>query len=69
MLQVNVIKNNVAITKEKLAIKNFKQPELVDTVIALDDERKKVQVEFDTAQGSIKKNSCKLLENTSHSIQ
>ena len=53
MLQVNVIKNNVAITKEKLAIKNFKQPELVDTVIALDDERKKVQVEFDTAQASI----------------
>ena len=53
MLQVNVIKNNVAITKEKLAIKNFKQPELVDTVIALDDERKKIQVDFDTAQGSI----------------
>ena len=53
MLQVNVIKNNVAITKEKLAIKNFKQPELVDTVIALDDERKKVQVDFDTAQASI----------------
>ena len=39
--------------KERLAIKNFKQLELVDEIIALDDERKKLQAEFDATQAKI----------------
>lgn len=39
--------------KGRLAVKNFKQPELVDEIIALDDERKKIQAAFDTIQSTI----------------
>ncbi|MCH5690228.1 hypothetical protein LWM68_41980 [Niabella sp. W65] len=53
MLQVNVIRQNVQEVKERLAVKNFKNPELVDSVIALDDQRKKLQLEFDTTQASV----------------
>src|SRR5690606_21648050 len=53
MLQVNVIRQNVQEVKERLAVKNFKMPELVDSVIALDDQRKKLQLEFDTTQASV----------------
>lgn len=34
-------------------MKNFKQPELVDEIISLDDERKKLQAEFDATQAKI----------------
>jgi seryl-tRNA synthetase len=53
MLQVSVIKSNPELVKEKLAIKHFKQVELVDEIIFLDDERKKTQVDFDTTQAKI----------------
>ncbi|GAB3423869.1 serine--tRNA ligase [Niabella aquatica] len=53
MLQVNVIRQNVQEVKERLAVKNFKNPELVDKVIELDDRRKKLQLEFDTTQASV----------------
>ncbi|MBN8837502.1 MAG: serine--tRNA ligase [Sphingobacteriia bacterium] len=53
MLQVNVLRNNPQWAKEKLAVKHFKQPELVDTIIALDDERKKTQAAFDSIQSKI----------------
>ncbi len=53
MLQVNVIRQNVQEVKERLAVKNFKNPGLVDSVIALDDQRKKLQLEFDTTQASV----------------
>ena len=54
MLQVNVLRNNPQFVKERLAIKNFKQLELVDEIIALDDERKKLQAESDALQSKIK---------------
>jgi seryl-tRNA synthetase len=57
MLQVNVLRNNPEFVKERLAVKNFKQPELVDAVIALDDERKKLQAEFDSLQAKINASS------------
>ena len=41
MLQVNVLRQNAAWAKERLAIRNFKQLELVDEIVALDDKRKK----------------------------
>ncbi|MCH5715934.1 hypothetical protein [Niabella hibiscisoli] len=53
MLPINVIRQNVQEVKERLAVKNFKTPELVDSVIALDDQRKKLQLEFDTTQASV----------------
>lgn len=53
MLQVNVLRNNTTEVKQRLAIKHFSQPELVDTIIALDDERKKRQAEFDTTQAKV----------------
>jgi seryl-tRNA synthetase len=57
MLHVNVLRNNPGFVKERLAVKNFKQPELVDAVIALDDERKKLQAEFDSLQAKINASS------------
>ena len=53
MLQVNFLKQNKDEVLRRLAIKNFKQPEIVDEVIALDDERKRLQVEFDTTQAKV----------------
>jgi len=53
MLQVNVLRSNTAWVKERLAVKYFKQADLVDEVIALDDERKKLQAEFDGTQAKV----------------
>jgi seryl-tRNA synthetase len=50
MLQVSVLRQKTEWVKERLAVKNFRQPELVDEIIALDDERKKLQAEFDSIQ-------------------
>jgi len=41
MLQVPVLRNNVQAAKDKLAKRNFAQLDLIDEVVALDDERKK----------------------------
>lgn len=53
MLQVTVLRENREEVKEKLAVKYFKQPELVDTIIELDDSRKKLQAEFDTIKAKV----------------
>lgn len=53
MLQVNVLRQKAEWVKQRLAIKNFKQLELVDEIVALDDERKKLQAEFDATQAKI----------------
>ncbi len=53
MLQVSVLRNNPTWVKERLAVKHFKQPELVDEIITLDDERKSLQLSYDNAQASI----------------
>ncbi|WP_315819933.1 hypothetical protein [Paraflavitalea speifideaquila] len=41
MLQVPFIRQHTALVKERLTIKNFKDLQLVDEIISLDDERKK----------------------------
>ena len=43
MLQLQVLRQDPEGVKQKLGIKNFKQPELVDELIKLDDERKQSQ--------------------------
>ena len=53
MLQVSVLRNNTEWVKERLAVKNFKQPELVEEIIRLDDNRKNLQVSYDNTQASI----------------
>jgi seryl-tRNA synthetase len=53
MLQVNFLRQHKDEVLKRLAIKNFKQLNLVDEVIALDDERKRVQVEFDNTQAKV----------------
>jgi seryl-tRNA synthetase len=53
MLQVSVLRANPEEVKKRLAVKHFKQPTMVDIIIGLDDERKKLQLDFDTAQAKI----------------
>lgn len=53
MLQVNFLRQHKDEVLRRLAIKNFKQPEIVDEVISLDDERKRLQVEFDNTQAKV----------------
>ena len=57
MLQVSVLRQKKEWVKERLALKHFRQPELVDEIIALDDERKKLQAEFDSIQAKINTSS------------
>jgi seryl-tRNA synthetase len=53
MLQVNFIKHNRENVIARLAVKHFKEPELIDKIIDLDDERKKLQFDYDEAQSKI----------------
>jgi len=53
MLQLQVIRQNPEWIKERLAIKHFKEINLVDDIILLDDQRKKLQNESDTTQSKI----------------
>jgi seryl-tRNA synthetase len=53
MLQVAFLRQHTALVKERLAIKNFKEIRLVDEILALDDDRKKYQLEFDTTQAKV----------------
>lgn len=57
MLQVNAIRQQTAWVKERLAVKHFADISLVDTIIELDDKRKKLQLDFDTAQAVINSSS------------
>ena len=47
MLQVNFLKENREQVLAGLKKRNFKQMELVDEAISLDEERKKLQFELD----------------------
>jgi seryl-tRNA synthetase len=53
MLQVNFIKANREEVLKGLAKKHFTESALVDTIISLDDERKKLQFEMDERQSKI----------------
>jgi len=50
MLQVNYIRDNREQVLERLAVKNFKQPELVDEIISLDKERRRLQTSSEELQ-------------------
>ncbi len=53
MLQVSYLRENTDLAKKRLGVKHFPQPGLVDTVIALDDERKALQAGFDDLQSKV----------------
>jgi seryl-tRNA synthetase len=48
MLQVNYIRENREKVLERLAFKGFKQPELIDQVISLDEERRSAQTQLES---------------------
>ena len=48
MLQVNYIRENRDKVLERLTIRNFKQPELVDEIISVDEQRRKLQSQLET---------------------
>lgn len=47
MLQVNYIRENREKVLERLNVRNFKQPELVDEIIKFDEERRQTQTSMD----------------------
>jgi len=47
MLQVSYIRDNREQVLERLAVKNFKQPQLVDEIVQLDDKRRQTQTSLD----------------------
>jgi seryl-tRNA synthetase len=53
MLQINYIRQNTAIVKEKLSVKNFGNINLVDDLIALDEEIRKLKVSTEALQASV----------------
>ncbi len=48
MLQVSYIRDNKEQVLERLAVKNFKQPQLVDEILQLDDTRRQTQTSMDS---------------------
>jgi len=60
MLQVNLIKQNPEEVKKKLAVKNFKELALVDEIISLDEERKKLQRNVEDAQMQVNLRSAEI---------
>src|SRR6266498_5946330 len=53
MLQLQILRQDTQKVKERLAIKNFTELNLVDTIISLDDDRKRLQLEFDNNQAKV----------------
>jgi seryl-tRNA synthetase len=53
MLTVNLLRTAPELVKAKLLKKHFKQVELVDEIISLDDHRKKLQASFDETQAKV----------------
>lgn len=47
MLEIAVIRTNAAFVKERLAVKNFKEIQLVDEVLAVDEKRRSIQKQLD----------------------
>jgi seryl-tRNA synthetase len=57
MLQVAYLRNNKEEVKQRLAVKNFAELDLVDEILSLDEERKKLQLEFDNTQAKVNSTS------------
>ncbi|GAB4093850.1 serine--tRNA ligase [Flaviaesturariibacter terrae] len=53
MLQLAVLRNDPAKVKERLAVKHFKDLDLVDSAIALDDERRRLTAQYDDTKSKV----------------
>jgi len=53
MLQIAFIRQHPELVKERLAIRNFRELNLVDRIISLDDERRHLQLSADNTQSKI----------------
>ena len=53
MLQVTYLRQHTQLAKDLLAVKHFSNLDLVDQVIAMDDQRKRVQASFDDLQSKV----------------
>ncbi|MFN8250595.1 MAG: serine--tRNA ligase [Ferruginibacter sp.] len=53
MLQINFIRQNAAQVKERLQVRNFADVSLVDTILALDEQARKLKVESETLQAGM----------------
>jgi seryl-tRNA synthetase len=53
MLQVNYIKQNKDQVLTRLAVKNFKETEIIDEILSLDEERKRLQTLADDTQAKL----------------
>src|SRR3546814_14903027 len=50
MLQISYIREQKETVKERLILKNFKEPELVDEVVRLEELRRRTQSQLDNVQ-------------------
>ena len=57
MLQVAFIRQQTELVKERLAVRNFAEINLIDEIIALDDQRKKLQSDTDNNLAKINTSS------------
>jgi seryl-tRNA synthetase len=57
MLQLQMIRQDPKWVKERLAVKYFSDENIVDEVLKLDEQRKKLQLEFDNTQAKINSSS------------
>jgi seryl-tRNA synthetase len=53
MLQLSYIRSNTAEVKQRLAVKNFKEPGIIDEIIEVDEERRKLTFRFDETKSKI----------------
>lgn len=53
MLTLPLLRQDPAFVKERLALKNFKNPALVDDILHMDDQRRKLQQERDDLQNEM----------------
>jgi len=53
MLQINFIRQNPALVKERLSVRNFSNLELVDTILSIDEELRKLKTVTESLQANI----------------
>src|SRR4051812_6704849 len=53
MLQLVTLRNEAERVKERLGVRNFREIDLVDKILGLDDERRKLTFQFDDTKAKI----------------
>ena len=53
MLQINYIRQNIALVKERMAVKNFTDIAAIDRIVAADEDVRKLKTTTETIQSAI----------------